>query len=292
MGNNNYQQVKKILWQILFANLLVAAVKIFLGYTIRSTSLTADGFHSLTDGLSNVVGLIGIAVASAPVDSKHPYGHQKFEFITSLFLGGMLIAMAGRISIEAVGKIISPTTPVFAPEFLLLLVATVIINIIVYLYENHEGKRLDSFILIADSLHTKSDIFVSLGVLATLIGIKLGAPPIIDPLASLVVCGFIIHSGLNIILSTAGVLVDRAAIDHDLIKNLAMTFPQVINVHEIRSRGTGSGMFVDMHIIVAPEMTIREAHNLVHEIEVKLRAEISPNLQTIIHTEPDTRERG
>ena len=71
-----------------------------------------------------------------------------------------------------------------------------------------------------------------------------------------------------------------------------MTFPQVINVHEIRSRGTGSGMFVDMHIIVAPEMTIREAHNLVHEIEVKLRAEISPNLQTIIHTEPDTRERS
>lgn len=289
MFNESNSKVKTILWQILFANFFVAAAKIVIGTIIQSASMTADGFHSLTDGVSNIVGLVGISLAAQPVDRKHPYGHQKYEFLTSLFIGGMLLVIAFKIAVEALDRIMNPVTPAFGMEAIVALVITLLINIIVCAYESRQGKRLNSYILISDSMHTKSDIYVTIGVLLTLLGIELGAPPIIDSLASMIVGGFIVHAGIEIIKSTAGILVDKAAIDHSMVRNIALGFPQVLNVHEIRSRGTATGLFVDMHIIVDPEMTIRESHALVHSIEEKLQLEINPNIQAIIHTEPNNK---
>ncbi|MDU4962566.1 MAG: cation diffusion facilitator family transporter [Sporomusaceae bacterium] len=280
-------QVKKVLWLILAANCLVALTKIGIGVSIQSSSMTADGYHSLTDGISNVVGLIGIALAAKPVDSDHPYGHKKFEFLTGLFIGGMLLVITVNILVEAVAKILNPVTPQFGAESLMALLATLIVNILVSSYENKQGHKLNSYILIADSLHTRSDIYVTLGVLLTLVGIKLGAPPLIDPLASIIVAGFIAHAAVDIIKSTSAVLVDQAAIDLPLIESITMSFPQVRDVHDIRSRGSESALFIDMHILIDPEMSIAAAHDLVHQIEEKLKEEINPSLQALIHAEPD-----
>jgi cation diffusion facilitator family transporter len=278
--------VKKVLWLILAANFLVALTKVVIGNSIQSASMTADGYHSLTDGISNVVGLIGIAFAAKPVDSDHPYGHKKFEFLTGLFIGGMLLVITVNIILEAIARILEPVTPLFGSSTIAALVATLAINIIVSVYEYKQGQRLNSYILIADSLHTRSDIYVTLGVLLTLLGIKLGAPPLIDPLASIIVAGFIAHAALEIIKSTSDILVDRAAVDLVLIENITLTFPQVKNVHGIRSRGCENALFVDMHIEINPQMSIEEAHELVHQIEAKLKAEINPTIQALIHTEP------
>ncbi|MDF2500891.1 MAG: putative Co/Zn/Cd cation transporter [Anaerosporomusa subterranea] len=286
MPQDSAKQVKKVLWLILAANLLVAVTKILIGHSIQSTSMTADGYHSLTDGVSNVVGLIGIAFAAKPVDSDHPYGHKKFEFLTGLFIGGMLLVITTNIILEAIAKILEPVTPQFGADTIAALVATLVINVIVSVYEYRQGQRLNSYILIADSLHTRSDIYVSLGVLLTLLGIKLGAPPLIDPIASIIVAGFIAHAALEIIKSTSDILVDRAAVDLVLIESVTMTFSQVKDVHGIRSRGSESALFIDMHIVIDPLMSIEEAHELVHQIEEKLKEEINPTIQALIHTEP------
>ena len=286
MVQQSAQQVKKILWQILLANLLVAIAKIIIGTAIQSASMTADGYHSLTDGASNVVGLIGISLAAKPVDAAHPYGHGKYEFLTSLFIGIMLLIIAGKIGFEAFQRISDPVLPQFGAEALITLVVTLLINVIVSEYENRQGKRLNSYILISDSLHTRSDIYVSFGVLLTLIGIKFGAPPIIDPLASIIVGIFIVRAGIEIIKSTSEVLVDAAAADHEAIKAITLRFDHVIDVHDIRSRGNATSMFVDMHITVDPAMSIEESHKLVHDIEDQLRLEINPQMEVIIHTEP------
>ena len=292
MPQDSSHQVKTVLWLILAANCLVALTKIGIGVSIQSSSMTADGYHSLTDGISNVVGLIGISLAAKPVDSDHPYGHKKFEFLTGLFIGGMLLVITVNILKEAIAKILEPAVPQFGGETLAALVATLVVNILVSVYENRQGHKLGSYILIADSLHTRSDIYVTLGVLLTLIGIKLGAPPFLDPLASIIVAGFIAHAAVNIIKSTSAILVDQAAVDLALIENVTMTFPQVKNVHDIRSRGSECALFIDMHIIVIdPEMSIAAAHELVHAIEAKLKAEINPSLQVLIHIEPDKREK-
>lgn len=286
MASKSVSQVKKVLWYILFANLFVAVIKIIVGHLIQSSSMSADGFHSLTDGVSNIVGLLGIFLASQPIDENHPYGHRKYECITGLFIGGMLLVIVGRIVMEAIPRLLDPVAPQVNLESLAALLITVAVNIGVCWYEYRVGKRLNSFILVSDSVHTRSDIYVSFGVLFALVAIKFGAPPIIDPVTSLLVAGCIVKAAIEIIKSTSAILVDSNAVDARLVELTARSFPQVINVHKIRSRGTDNHAFVDMHIIIDADMSIGEAHDLVHAIEEKLKADIGPHLEAMIHTEP------
>jgi len=101
MNTNNYKKVKQVLWVILFANFAVALLKIIIGAMIKSSSMTADGFHSLSDGSSNIVGLIGIGLASKPIDKDHPYGHKKFEVLSGLFIAGMLLFIGLKIIFDS-----------------------------------------------------------------------------------------------------------------------------------------------------------------------------------------------
>ncbi|HBH3014975.1 TPA: cation diffusion facilitator family transporter, partial [Clostridioides difficile] len=126
---DNYKKVKQVLWIILFANFAVALLKIIIGNQIKSYSMTADGFHSLSDGASNIVGLIGIFFASKPKDKNHPYGHKKFEIITSLFISGMLFVIAIKIILSAVLRITNPVVPAITIESLIALIITLFINI-------------------------------------------------------------------------------------------------------------------------------------------------------------------
>ena len=110
MRSNNYREVKKVLWVILFANVIVAFVKVIVGFFINSSSITADGFHSISDASSNVVGLVGIKLASKPVDKEHPYGHHKFEVISGMFIGAMLLFMGFKIVVDATNRFINPVS--------------------------------------------------------------------------------------------------------------------------------------------------------------------------------------
>ncbi len=286
MPDSTLQKIKWVLWVILFANLAVAGVKIVVGQLIQSASLTADGFHSLTDGISNIVGLIGIQFASQPIDEKHPYGHRKYEFVTGLFIGFMLLIIAALVLYEAIDKFAHPVSPDITIVSLIALIATLIINIFVCLYEYRQGQKLGSAILISDSLHTRSDVFVSISVLFTLLGIKFGLPPIIDPIASLVVAAFIIRAAVEIIRSTSEVLVDKAVADTDTIRNIALTFPEVHGVHDIRSRGTEQDLYIDMHVLIDPNMEVGESHKLCHEVEQKICQELQVKARVMIHMEP------
>ena len=283
---NNYKKVKQVLWTILFANFGVALLKIIIGTMIKSASMTADGFHSISDGTSNIVGLIGIGIASKPRDKDHPYGHEKFEVISGLFIGAMLLFLGGKIVLDALTSFKNPVVPEITTASLIALVITLIINIFVSSYEYKEGKKLNSYILISDSVHTKSDIFVSIGVLVTLIGVKLGLPPIIDPIASLVVAGFIIHASYEIFQSTIDVLVDKAVVDDEDVVKVLKEFDEIKAYHDIRSRGSESNIHLDMHVMVEPSMTVEDAHRLSHDIEDKIREITNENSQVIVHIEP------
>lgn len=286
MSSENFKKIRQVLWVILFANIFVAVLKIVIGAIIQSSSMSADGFHSLTDGSSNIVGLIGIGLASKPVDSEHPYGHKKFETMSGLFIAAMLFFIGGKIIVEAINRFINPVSPSITVQSLITLLITLGINIFVSKYEYKQGKQLNSFILISDSMHTRSDIFVSIGVLFTLICIKLGLPAIIDPIASLVVSGFIIHAALEILKSAGGILVDKAVVDSIKVKEIAMEFEAVKEVHKIRSRGSQNDMYLDMHIMTEPNMSVESSHKLIHDIEKKMKSEINKDLQVIIHIEP------
>lgn len=284
--DNNYRKVKQVLGIILLANLAVAALKITIGILIQSTSMTADGFHSLADGSSNIAGLIGIQFASKPIDECHPYGHKKFEMVAGLFIALMLFIIVGRIIWEAILRLSETVRPDVSKENILLLVLSLCINLFVCIFEYKQGKKLRSQILISDSMHTRSDIYVSLGVLLTLIGIHYGLPSIIDPIASFVVAGFILHAAIGIFKDNSEILLDKAVADKEQIKNIAMSFEQVKHIHCIRSRGSENDLYIDMHIMTEPDMSVERSHELTHNIENKIRENINQNAQVIVHIEP------
>ncbi|HBF5059759.1 TPA: cation transporter [Clostridioides difficile] len=283
---DNYKKVKQVLWIILFANFAVALLKIIIGNQIKSYSMTADGFHSLSDGASNIVRLIGIFFASKPKDKNHPYGHKKFEIITSLFISGMLFVIAIKIILSAVLRIANPVVPAITIESLIALIITLFINIFVCMYEYRIGTKLNSYVLISDSLHTRSDIFVSLGVLVTLVGVKLGFPVIIESIVPIIISAFIIYSAYGIFRPSIGILVDRVAVDEDYIKEIVFEFNEVRDVHNIRSRGSKSSIYIDMHVMVDPFISVEQSHDLTHKIEKQIQEEINENAQVIVHIEP------
>ena len=198
----------------------------------------------------------------------------------------MLLFIGGKIIFEGILKFQNPVEPTITIGSLLVLILTLIINVFVCTYEYRIGKKLNSYILISDSLHTKSDIFVSIGVLLTLVGVRLGLPAIIDPIASLVVAGFILHASYEIFKSTIDVLVDKAIVDEEAIKDILKSFNEIKDVHNIRSRGSESDVHIDMHIMVEPNITVEKSHKLNHDIEASIRKDINKSAQVIIHIEP------
>ena len=274
---DKYKKVKNILLFILVANLVVAFLKLIVGNYINSSGVLADGFHSLSDSASNIVGIIGISIAARPRDKKHPYGHTEFEMLSSLFIGMIMVFIALKIIGESILNIKNPESLNMTNVSIVILVITLIINIIVSKYEYSVGKKTNSYILISDSLHTKSDVYVSIGVLVTLICIKLGFPVIIDKVVSFVV---------GIFISTIKILVDGAVIEENVIREIVVEFKEIKDIKNIRSRGSENDIHIDMDIIVEPDMTVEKSHELSHSIENTMRAKINQNIQVATHIEP------
>ena len=283
---DKYKKVKNILLFILVANLAVTVMKIVVGSLTNSSSVLADGFHSLSDSASNIVGIVGISIAARPKDKTHPYGHTKFEMLSSLFIGMMMVFIALKIVAEAILQIKNPESLNMTTISFVILIITLIINIIVTKYEYSVGKKVNSYILVSDSLHTKSDVYVSLGVLITLICIKLGFPVIIDKLVSFVVGIFILHGAYEIFKSTISILVDSAVIDENIIREIVVEFSEIKYIKNIRSRGCENDIYIDMDIMVEPDMTVEKSHELTHNIENTMREKLNKNIKVATHIEP------
>ncbi|MPW24526.1 cation diffusion facilitator family transporter [Alkalibaculum sp. M08DMB] len=284
--DNRYKSISKVLIIIFIANIIIAILKIILGSITNSVSLTADGFHSMSDGFSNIIGLIGIKLASKPVDDNHPYGHKKFETLSTLVIAGMLLWISIKVASESLNRFINPATPEISTQYLLLLILAIGINIFITKYEYRKGVKLKSEILKSDAIHTKSDVYVSIGVLLTMIFIKLGFPPIIDVIVSLAISVIILHAAYEIFIDNCDVLVDKRAVDEDVIKNILHQYSQVEGVHKIRSRGRIDEVFIDMHILTDPNMSIKQSHDMVHSIEERLKVHLEKNVQLVVHLEP------
>lgn len=286
MGKTNYKNIKRVLYLLLLANLFVTIAKIVIGFTSKSMALSADGFHSLSDSATNIIGIISITFASKPEDKEHTYGHKKFETMASLIICVVLTFIAYNIVVQAISKISNPSFVEISFESLIILIGTVVINIFVATYENKKGKEYNSSFLIADSIHTKSDIFISIGVITTLICIKIGVPPIIDVIVSLVVSVFILHAAYEIFIEATSILTDKVVLKNEEVKEVINEFSKIKSVHKIRSRGFKDYIFLDMHILVDNNLNVDQVHKLVHEVENKFREKFNTTVDLVIHVEP------
>lgn len=279
-------QVERVLWIVLALNLVVAASKFFYGLASKSASMQADGIHSVFDSLGNVIGLVGIALASRPADEGHPYGHSKFETYGSLAIGVLLLIAAFEVGSSAVAKLASQTytAEVTAVSFVVM-VGTLIVNVCVSAYERRAGKRLRSEILSADAAHTLSDAFVSIGVIIGLVFVKLGFP-LADPVMALIVTVAIVVSAVNVFRSGFRTLSDHACIPASSIIEVACDISGIEEIHGVRTRGTESEVYCDLHALVDPCMTVFEAHTLGDKVENRIRARFPEVKEVLVHIEP------
>lgn len=285
LNTNNLSAVKKILWQVLFLNLLVALLKIGVGLFSGILSITADGFHSLVDGASNVVGLIAMRIAQSPPDESHPYGHRKAETLATMFIGLMLLVAAYEILKTAIERLSGGAAPEVSTVSFAVMLFTISVNLGVTLYESRRGKALHSEILLADSQHTRSDLWVSVAVIAGLVGVRLGFPWL-DAVVGVVIAGVIGLAAYEILSESANVLIDAASVPHDEIEALVRAMPEVRGVENVRSRGQADNSYVDLHVQVDPNMSTEAAHSVAHAVQRKITTSFPQVHDVMVHVEP------
>jgi cation diffusion facilitator family transporter len=253
--------------------------------------MTADGFHSLADGSSNLLGLFGIWVSSRPIDDNHPYGHKKFETLTSIGIAGLLFLVCFNVIREGIARFLNPVSPEVTWASFAVMAVTLGINLLVMTYEKRQGEVLRSDILVSDALHTRADILTSSSVFITLIGVRLGYP-VVDPVASLVIAIFIAYAAVGILREGSMVLSDAAAINTQEIEKVVLAIRGVKECHQIRSRGRPDDVHIDLHVLVHPEMHVHDAHHLSYAIENKIKRVFRGVTDVVVHMEPAEEERG
>jgi cation diffusion facilitator family transporter len=268
-------------------NLLATVAKLIVGYWTGSLSLIADGFDSVFDTASNVIGLAGIYLAAQPADEDHPYGHRKAETMTALIIASLLFLTTWELIQSSVERLRNPAliqAKVNVWSFGALLLS-IVVHLTVVWYELREGRRLHSDVLVADALHTRADIFVSLSVIGGLIAVHLGYP-IADPILALVIALLIAKIGIDIIRESSPALMDRVVMPADEVEQIALSVPGVLSCHRVRSRGHEQAVYADLHIQVDPAMSTEQAHAIAHEVQYRLR-ERRPDIHDVtIHVEP------
>ncbi len=279
------KKVRKVLLYTLLLNILVAFAKAIYGFSIDSISMLSDGFHSFFDATSNIVGLVGIWLASHPPDENHPYGHRKYETLATIAIAVLIFAAGVEILRETFHRIQSPGQIQVTWLSFVIMIITLTVNFNVMSYENRKGQELKSDFLIADALHTRSDIYISLSVIVSLIAAKAGYP-IVDVIAALIIVFFIAKMGFTILKSATSVLTDEACIDPDEIENVAKSVSGVMGCHGIRTRGNESFVNIDLHVQVDPEMKIADAHEVTHTVVDKIKNHFPEAVDVVIHTEP------
>lgn len=288
MAVSRYKKINLILIWLLFANIAVCVAKGLVGYLTGSLGMIADAFHSLTDSTNNIIGLVAIKVAGRPADEDHPYGHGKYETLATIAVSVLLLLAAYNIIKGAIDRFQHPVSPEVGIISFAVMFFTIAINIAVATYEFRAGKRLNSDFLIADSMHTRSDIFVSLSVIVTLFIVKFGGKIGVyaDPVISLVIGLFVAKAGIDIIRRSSSALTDKAVLDPAKICQIAEAVSGVQGCHKVRTRGTADMVYVDLHLEVMPKMTIQEAHGLATVVENTLIEKIAGIVEVVVHIEP------
>ena len=285
-----YFSIRNVLLWILLLNWGVALTKLFYGRFIGSVSMVADGFHSLSDGASNIIGLIAISISVQPADVDHPYGHKKFESFASIVIALLLFIVSIDILQGAIGRFGKPVIPEVTTSSFVVMAIVIFINILVVIFETRIGRRLNSDILTSDALHTMSDIYVSISVAFTLVAVRLGVVWL-DVAAAIVIAGLILKSGIQILLRSSNVLCDRIIIDPTVINKIVFSIPGIKGCHEIRTRGRKDDIHIDLHILVADNMEVQNAHEIANQVENALKKEIPGVSDVVVHIEPITQAK-
>lgn len=291
-NNIRFKKAQKITIYGAVINILLGILKVIGGYTFNSHALIADGIHSFSDLLIDTLVLIASKYGSQAADDSHPYGHQKIETAATMLLAMLLILAGAGISWDSLNVIINykPQTP--GVYSLPIVILSIITNELLFHITHKIGKNINSPLLIANAWHHRSDaassVIVLLGIIGALFGFKL-----LDPLAAILIGTLIIKMGINYAWNSIKELVDTSvdqttlATVEEIIKNIH----GVKRIHQLRSRMMGKDMFIDVHILVSPFISVSEGHHIAQTVHKNLLDNVTAIKDVTIHVDPEDDEK-
>ena len=279
------RQVANTLVIALCVNLTIAIAKIVTGLLTGSISILADGFDSLLDALSETIGLVTLLFTRKPADLNHPYGHRKAETLGTLSIAILMFITAALIVRNGVSALVEGDGPSIGwPSFAIMGIAVVAKGGLV-MRQRSQAHDLDSDLLLADFMQTRNDVLVAAAVIVGLIATTAGWIWV-DAVLGLIVAGVVVVGGINVIRSASWILLDSTSVDPKLIEYIAKSIPDVRDCHAVRTRGRPNEMFMDLHVMVNPSMTVLEGHRVSHAVANLMISEIPGVKDVVVHLEP------
>lgn len=273
-------------------NIFQTFIKIGFGILGQSAALIADGIHSLSDLLSDLLVITAVRLGSREADYEHPYGHRRFETIATVILGVSLIAIGGLIAWSVMNRMTHPEhLPV--PNVIGLGVAAVsiLVNEWLYHYTKRIARQTRSKLLLANAWHQRSDAISSLVVLFGIGAVMLGYP-LADAIAAIVVALMIAKIGLNLVLESIKELVDTSLPPELVaeIRSTIMGIDGVEGIHLLRTRHMGEDALIDAHIVVDPRISVSEGHSIGDTVRDELIERFDDVMDVLVHVDPEDDE--
>ena len=279
----------RISWSSIIVNAALSLLKLTIGLATRSSALISDAIHSASDVLSTVAVMIGITVSKRKADNEHPYGHERLECVASIVLA-MLLGITGLgIGYDGITKILEPGNATDVPGSMALIAAlvSIVVKEIMYQYTKYGAKLINSSALMADAWHHRSDALSSIAAFAGILGARMGYPQL-DPVAGIVICGFIIKASLDIFIDAVNKMVDHScpAETVDSMKKVILSVPNVQGIDDIKTRLFGSKIYVEVEVSMDANLSLREAHNYAEEVHDIIEKTFPGVKHCMVHVNP------
>jgi cation diffusion facilitator family transporter len=290
MEKTNEQIAMKVSRISIIGNIILSGFKLFAGIFAQSAAMISDAVHSMSDVFSTIIVMIGIKLANKKPDKEHPYGHERFECVAAIVLAAVLFATGAGIGWSGIKKAIAGNYGDLAIPGILALVAAIVsifVKEAMYWYTRGAAKRINSSALMADAWHHRSDAFSSVGSFAGIFGARLGFP-ILDPLACIIICLFILKAAIDIFRDAVGKMTDRACDDETIAKmrDLILSQKSVAGIDGLKTRLFGDKIYMDVEIQVDALVRLEEAHLVAQRVHDVIEEQFPKVKHCMVHVNP------
>ena len=293
MDENFEKMAMKVSYVSIVANVLLTVFKLIAGLVAHSGAMVSDAVHSASDVFSTFVVIIGIKISAKDSDKEHPYGHERMECVAAIILATILCITGLGIGRVAIMDIVSGSENIVLPGTLALVAAVVsiVVKEAMYWYTRYYAKKIDSSALMADAWHHRTDAMSSVGALVGIFFARHGFP-VMDAIASLIICVLIVYAAYEIFKDAVGKMVDKACDDEteESIRALVLHQEGVLGVDLLRTRMFGNKIYVDLEICADGEKTLRESHKIAEQVHDRIEQNIPKVKHIMVHVNPAREE--
>lgn len=289
-AKTNEQIAMQVSANSIAVNLMLSIFKLIAGLLASSGAMISDAIHSASDVFSTIIVIIGVKISGKASDEDHPYGHDRFECVASIILAILLGVTGVGIGLTGVQKLIAGHYDTLAIPGILALAAAVIsivVKEIMYWYTRNAAKKINSGALMADAWHHRSDAMSSVGAFIGILGARMGFP-ILDPLASVVICVLIAKASVDIFRDAIDKMVDHSCDEHteEKMRETILNVDGVKRVDLLQTRLFGSKVYVDIEIATDGNLSLNEAHDIAEKVHHKIEQDFADVKHCMVHVNP------